>query len=174
MLIPPHQFAQYKNYRPSRLPKAFADSWVTNHLNWLLNLQVLLADRRGDNREEDIQSLRRCVLKANKRYDDKFSVEEILADLKYAGRAPTTAMIPWKMPDDVLVQSFPGADHVEMPADTLLEIPDRWTPAGPAPIATTSMVICNLTCVIHQTQVPFTMGAIAAPIDLTGDADVVI
>ena len=156
MLIPPHQIADYKKYRPSRLPKKFDDKFVDRHLNWLLNLQTLLADRRGDNHDEDIASIKRCVLKTDKQYDDQFSLEQILADLKNAGRASTTALIPWQMPDDVLVQTFPGGDHVEMPADALLEIPDRWTPTRPAPIAATSMVICKQTCVIYQLEVPFT------------------
>ena len=69
------------------------------------------------------------------------------------------------MPDDVLVKSFPGADHVEMPSAALLEIPERWAPTVPAPIAATNMVICEQTCVIYQLEVPFTMGAIVAPVD---------
>ena len=174
MLIPPHLVAAYKDYRPPRLPKAFKKEFVSSHMTWLLNLQTLLAGRQGDNHDGDIDSIKRMVLKSDTQYDDRFDLDQILADLKNAGRAPSTVLVPLKMPDDVLVQTFPGGDHVEMPADCLLDVPDVWSPTRPTPIAPTSMVICSQTCDILGLEVPFTMGVIVAPVDLTGDLDVVI
>ena len=174
MLIPPHLVAAYKDYRPAHLPKAFKKEFVSSHMTWLLNLQTLLAGRQGDNHDGDIDSIKRMVLKSDTQYDDRFDLDQILADLKNAGRAPSTVLVPLKMPDDVLVQTFPGGDHVEMPADCLLDVPDVWSPTRPTPIAPTSMVICSQTCDILGLEVPFTMGVIVAPVDLTGDLDVVI
>ena len=150
-------------------------------MSWIQNLQTMMASSqscRNLDVADDIASLKTCVVKADKRYDNHFEMESkwtILADLKQAGRRPSieAATLP-RMPDAALVELFPGADHVEMLADALVSIADVWAPKRQAVIAPQSMVIFQQTCIIQGLKIPFTMGTVVAPLELDGKDDVIV
>ena len=71
------------------------------------------------------------------------------------------------MPDDLLMQLFPGSDHPEVPADSLVEITDRWAPEQPAVITPESCVICKVddgTAIVKEMSLPFALGAVVGPL----------
>lgn len=67
------------------------------------------------------------------------------------------------MADDQLVQLFPGADHPEMPTDSLIEIPDRWAPKRPPVITPESFIICDVGATVFGARLPFTLASVAGP-----------
>ena len=69
---------------------------------------------------------------------------------------------------------LPGGDHVEIPADALVEITDIWTSTRPAAIGLLSMVITNAPMVIHGVDIPFSMGAVVAPVNADGDTQLIL
>ena len=175
LLIPPHLFDQYKTYRPPRVPKAFKKTFVGLFESWLLHLQTMLNDRKGSNHAEDIEALKNCVQKTDGRYDNQVDLDQIVADLIRVGGDSRRDDDPSpRMPDDTLVQSFPGGDHVEMPADALVEITDIWTPTRTADIGLMSMVIANMPMVINGIPIPFSMGTVVAPVNTDGDTQLIL
>ena len=176
MLIPPHLTAMYKHFRPAHERKSAKESFIGEHLTWLGHLRTLLTDGSGANHAEDIEALKRLVLKVDTQYDNTFDLDQILADIRNVGRSPNTVTESTHdhMPNDTIVQAFPGGDHAEMPADRLLMIKDAWEPKEPSVISVQSMVICRDTRIFRGFHIPFTMGVIAAPVHVVAGIDVVI
>ena len=68
-----------------------------------------------------------------------------------------------QMPDDQLVQLFPGADHPEIPVDALIEIPERWVPRRPPAISPESFIICKVDAKMHGQSLPFVLASVVGP-----------
>ena len=70
------------------------------------------------------------------------------------------------MPPDLLVPLFPGVDHPEVPADTLIRIPTRWEPSHCRVLGVDSLVICKVppTTTISidgvSMKLPFLLGSV--------------
>ena len=93
----------------------------------------------------DLQHLRDLVDSKLPQFCSRLTIDEMIFNIKNSGSAPlpdeeTRGM----MPPDVLVPLFPGADHPEVPVDTLIRIPHRWEPS-PCPIlCADTVVICKV------------------------------
>ena len=71
------------------------------------------------------------------------TVDEMIHDLKTVRQVPLQDE-RGMMPADILVPLFPGADHPEVPVDTLITIPNLWEPPPCRVLGIDSMVICRV------------------------------
>ena len=97
---------------------------------------------------------------------DQINVDAVLADLRrcqHQHQQQATHPANMQMLDDQLLQLFPGADHPELPADSLIEIPERWVPRQPPGYSPESLIMCQVDAKAHGLNLPFILAAVIGP-----------
>ena len=167
VIVPAHLAKGIADWRPPRIPQQFDQKFVTSHLTWLHKLGVALAETPSASHQQDLEHLA-AIVTGQVRYDP-INLDTLITDLKRChSQQQANDMADRRMADDQLVQLFPGADYPEMPADALIEIPDRWAPKRPPVITPDSMIICVATAMVCQLRLPFLLASVAGPM---GPAD---
>ena len=178
VVVPPHLMSVVGAWRPQRVVQQFQPETAAKHQAWLNKLEVMLAESGNDDHKTQLESLRMIVRQTDQRYANKFDINAILADLMRIGGTapPKDDVLSRALPEDALVQFFPGADHPPMPPDLLMHIEDRWTPEEPAPIGPGSLVVCKSLggASAHDAVLPFTLGVVVAPLDPGVEDDVIL
>ena len=160
MLVPAHLAKNIADWRPPKVAKQFDPKFVALNVAWLHKFGMALLEARSDSHGKELEHLAAIV--TGQVRPAEVSLDAVLADLRGCQRQPK-AIRPTTMADDQLVQLFPGADHPEMPADALLEIPDRWSPKSPQVITPDCMIICQVDAKMCGLQLPFLLASVVGP-----------
>ena len=167
MLVPPHLTSQVGSWRPTRVLQEFPKPQLVNMVKRLHKLEALLENHGGDSNHDKLNCFRDILEKRDPQYNPRHELDEMLWDMQslFSASRIGPASLRQSMPDDAIVQLFPGADHPEMPADVLLQIEDRWNPTRPPSIGPMTTVICRTSSVVQGKATPFSMGVVVAPLE---------
>lgn len=182
LLVPGSKIQQIASLRPDRVPQSFGKK-ASAMLSWVDKFETLLADSpyKVDDHRADLEWLRRVIRGTEPTYISGLNLGDIVEDLRRLGNAPaasaTSAPAVVALPEDQLVQLFPGADHVGMPQDLLVAISGVWEPAlSPDYIAPGMFLICRARAdtTFHDNRLLFTLGRLVPDAPSAADGFVLV
>ena len=147
LIVPVHDMARVASWRPAVLDLTFKQDIRAEAHSWLNRVETSLVDvsTSTSNQLPDLQYLRDLVDSKLPQFGSTLTIDEMIFDFKNVGNVHLPKQeTRGTMPPDVLVPLFPGADHPEVPADTLIRIPKRWEPPPCRVLGVDSMVICKV------------------------------
>ena len=149
-LVPAHMIPHIAAIRPERIPQTFGAK-RGKMLAWANKFEAFLADAHSSNdrRSNDVNWFRAVVNGEIPTFTAGPSLDDIVQDLLVLGGVPgarAAGRDAPKLPEDQLVQLFPGADHGSMPVDMLVQVTGRHAPRQEAPpnvVCPGSLLICR-------------------------------
>ena len=148
LIVPADDMARVADWKPDAFDMRFNEKTRNKTHAWLNRVETALVDVSTDTSAPlpNFQYLKDLVDSKLPQFWSTLTVEQMIYDLKNARDVadPAVRGAIGTMPVDVLVPLFPGADHPEVPVDTLIEIPKRWEPTPCKVLGIGSMVICRV------------------------------
>ena len=169
MILPRHLFASVRSWCPVLLEQSFGHADEKSKDLWLDKLAVALGDSMlHDYYMHSIDDLRRVIrMESPEHKNSSPNITQMIADIHAVanGHGPTPNMIcHHELPRDNEVQLFPGGDHLEMPADALVEMNQPWETKMEDILCMGSMVVCKpMGAQVAAMSLPFLLGMLIGP-----------
>ena len=147
LLIPPHEMPIIAAWRPQVTPHQYSDKDQRGKITWLEKFEAQLHDASGipDHLRADIRHLKDVIAGKVSMYQTGPPLDSIIDDLVRAssGEVYLPVVVADQLAPDMLAQYFAGADHPEVPVDTLISVPKRWEPPVTNVLMVGAMILCK-------------------------------